>query len=119
MRRALMAHPGVIPLLGTRASASQESLRVMKDLAGALEYAGLSGEEQVQRVYPMVIFTIGTAHVETGIQRALNKEPLESGTGLVGAVDFDVAQILAPMAKGISKAMSEEQFEKSLRLLCF
>ncbi|MCA9774026.1 MAG: TetR/AcrR family transcriptional regulator C-terminal domain-containing protein [Myxococcales bacterium] len=64
MRAALRDHPGVLPLLGTRASFGPSALRVMDEVLGRLQDAGFDGPSAVRAFHVLISYTIGFAAIE-------------------------------------------------------
>jgi AcrR family transcriptional regulator len=65
IRRALADHPGVLPLLGSRAGAGPHALRILEVVLGTLRRAGVADPEAVRGFYSLLSYTIGFALLES------------------------------------------------------
>lgn len=117
MRRALLAHPGVIPLLGTGSSVSEQSIKVMEALVLAFSEMGMSPAESAKQFYAMVTFTIGTAHVENGFKQILAQSMPEQVASRFGEMAPSSYVTLLEMAPHLAQQSNEEVFEGNLRKL--
>lgn len=68
MRTALVAHPGVMPLIGTAASSGPNSLLVVNEVIGRLLAAGIKPDRAAHAFYSLISFTIGIVAIECGSQ---------------------------------------------------
>jgi AcrR family transcriptional regulator len=66
LRRALLAHPGVLPLAGTRPVNSPDALRTTERWLAALRAAGLPPARAMDLVNVIATFTIGHTLAEAG-----------------------------------------------------
>ncbi|MBT6175956.1 MAG: TetR family transcriptional regulator [Deltaproteobacteria bacterium] len=114
MRRALLAHPGVIPLLGTQASVSPSSLHVMTRFGEVFTELGLNAEESAARFYALLTFTIGTAHVENGFRRIMTTT---TAANLSKALPSGASDALLQTAPHLLGQATEEAFEQTLKRL--
>ena len=72
-RRALLAHPDLIPFALVRQSVGPNALRLGEVTLTALHETGLNGPESVTGLQVLLVHTIGSAAFETG--RAQDPEP--------------------------------------------
>jgi len=87
IRKALLAHPGVIPLAGSHVGLDESSLKVVEDTLQAFLNAGFDGKTSVQMLMTLVNYTIGSATIENrAAQTAKEIADLSQMTDLVGAV---------------------------------
>ena len=115
MRRALLAHPGVIPLLGTQASVSPSSLEVMTRFGEVFAELGLDAEQSAARFYALLTFTIGTAHVENGFKKIMAST---TAANLSKALPEGPSDALLQTAPYLLNQANEDAFEQTLlRLL--
>lgn len=117
MRRALLAHPGVIPLLGTGSSISEQSIKVMEELVLAFSKMGMSPVESARQFYAMVTFTIGTAHVENGFKQVLAQSMPDQVAGRFGEMAPSSYVALLDMAPHLAQQSNESTFEVTLKKL--
>ena len=118
MRRALLAHPGVIPLLGTGSSVSVTSVKVMQAMVSQLERLGCSQAQAVASFYAMLTFTIGSAHVAHGVEQLLGAGALEVGSTVFAELEPDIGSDLMALAPTIVEQGQEESFIRTLEMLC-
>ena len=117
IRKALLTHPGVIPLLGTKASVSPLSVQVAAEIVERFSKLGLDSNEAARQFYAMLTFTIGTAHVEHGFQRMLGDRALAGNEKLKGMVLDDGYGDLGAIAPALVQQVNEASFMTSLRSL--
>ena len=118
MRRALLAHPGVIPLLGTGSSVSVTSVKVMQAMVSQLERLGCSQAQAVASFYAMLTFTIGSAHVAHGVEQLLGAGALEVGSTVFAELEPEIGGNLMALAPTIVEQGQEESFIRTLEMLC-
>jgi AcrR family transcriptional regulator len=124
MRRALRAHPGVIPLLGTPAGFGPNALRVMNDMLSVLRGAGLPNERAVQAVYVLISYTVGGAAIVNAARRpGRGASRIETGRWFRQAVERfegDAASelpALVALSSKLGEFASDEQFHHGLAQL--
>lgn len=69
MQRALVAHPGLLPLLGTTGSSGWHALIVTEEVLTALRELGLSPEAAARTFYSLISYTVGSAALAAGSRR--------------------------------------------------
>jgi AcrR family transcriptional regulator len=72
MRKALLAHPGVLPLLGTAASSGSNAMAAMEEVLGVLRRAGMDRRSAASAFHTLISYTIGAVAIESH----LNGQPL-------------------------------------------
>ena len=118
IRAALLAHPGVIPLLGTRSSVSATSIRVANEIVKTLQTMGLSDEESARQFYGMLTFTVGTAHVEQGFNQMVQDLPGSKGIpSLVNNLAENDYSSLLTMGPSLAAQANEAAYLKTLKAL--
>jgi len=87
IRKALLAHPGVIPLAGSHVGLDESSLRVVEDTLQRLLKAGFDGKSSVHILMTLVNYTIGSATIENRAEQTGRKiADLSDTTDLAEAV---------------------------------
>ena len=81
-RRALVAHPAMVPLVTERGRMSSAQLRLVERSIELLERAGLDTVEAVQTHVTLVAFTIGFVVQETGRSPDISPELIASSETL-------------------------------------
>jgi AcrR family transcriptional regulator len=66
MRRALLAHPAIIPLLGTAVVEGDNALAVLEEVLAVLDSAGL-GRAAAPLFHTLMSYTIGAAALESSL----------------------------------------------------
>ena len=118
MRRALLNHPGVTPLLGTQSSISAQSVGVMEAIVSKLVELGCPEKVAAESFYAMMTFTIGSAHVAYGVRQAMAAGAMNEDSSLYDGLNLEAGQTLLRMAPSIVEQGSEENFVKVLERLC-
>jgi len=110
-RRALLAHPDLIPFALVRQSVGPNALRLGEVTLTALHETGLNGPESVTGLQVLLVHTIGSAAFETG--RAQDPEPAARRLrGRERAADF--GGVTAELSDPISRWSGDEVFERGL-----
>ena len=113
-RRALLAHPDLVPFALVRQSVGPNALRLGEVTLTSLREAGLDGAEAVTGLQVLLVHTIGSAAFETG--RTQDPEPAaRSRRGRERAVDF--GGVTAELSEPISRWSGDEVFERGLAWL--
>jgi len=68
MRKALLAHPGIIPLLGTAASSGPNAMAEMDSVLKILGRAGVDRHLAASGFYTLISYTIGAVAIESHVQ---------------------------------------------------
>ena len=66
MRQALLAHPGVLPLLGTKSGMGKHAFEVTEEILAVLCKAGIPPAEAVRGFYSLISYTVGLVSIENG-----------------------------------------------------
>lgn len=121
IRRALAEHPGILPLLGTRAGAGPNALRVLEAVLVVLRRAGLPDEDAVRGFYGLLGYTIGFALLESTAhaQRRMagvddDAEWLRLSRLHLEALPLSRFPHVVSMAPHLSRIFSDTQFEDGL-----
>jgi AcrR family transcriptional regulator len=81
IRRALLDHPGVLPLLGTSASFGPHAMRALDDVLARLRLHGLDESEAARALQILVNYTLGAVVLQAGLRREPEPEPEVKATG--------------------------------------
>jgi len=68
MRKALLAHPGIIPLLGTAASSGPNAMAEMDAVLNVLGRAGIDRHTGASAFFTLISYTIGAVAIESHVQ---------------------------------------------------
>lgn len=123
MRDALVRHPGILPLLGTIASAGPAALAVTDRVLGELTRAGLDIETAARTFYALISYMIGSVTLETGArlhQRQFGNEGegwQEIGTQALLTLPLDQYPNLVAAAPSLAVLPDRAQFEAGLRAI--
>lgn len=117
MREALVAHPGVIPLLGTSASVGPKAMHVMVQLMQAMADLESCSKQAAAKFYAMVSYTVGNAHIENGIKTALHTNPAQTTLNRLPSVLKDLDASTLKMVPAIVNQASKEAFTQGLNAL--
>ncbi len=112
IRASLLAHPGVLPLLGTRSSFGPAGMAALERILLALERAGLPPERAAQAFHILLSFTLGATVTEAHMRLSFAAGGAGAPRDLVAALSelprvSDRAEILIAQ-------MSDGGFEASL-----
>lgn len=113
IRATLLAHPGVLPLLGTRPSLGSEGLRGLETILSAIEASPMAPEDAVRAVHALMSFTLGATITEA---RMFDADGASDAAGL-HAVDMEGHPLLVERAALLMDQMTEDGFGACLDLL--
>ncbi|MGK5092486.1 TetR/AcrR family transcriptional regulator C-terminal domain-containing protein [Deltaproteobacteria bacterium TL4] len=68
MYEALLAHPGILPILGTEASTGTQALEVIEKVLKVLLKAGISETSAARGFYSLLSYTVGCVTLELGMR---------------------------------------------------
>jgi len=80
VRRSLLDHPGVLPLLGTSASFGPHAMRALDRVLARLRAHGLDEAEAARSVKILMNYTLGAVVLENGVRRKAER-PAPRATG--------------------------------------
>jgi TetR/AcrR family tetracycline transcriptional repressor len=120
MRRALLAHPAIIPLLGAAAVEGDNALVVMEEVLGVLRAAGF-GQLAAPIFHTLMSFTIGAAAIEGSMRTRASRgdeedsaEPLRRLRLLFELAPRSRYPHIVESAGQLASFASEEQFRFGL-----
>ena len=110
-RRAVTAHPGVVPLLLVHRHASTASLRLIEAMLAVLAEAGFSGERRVVAQRSLIKYLLGSLQVE-------HLGPL-TGRGTHAMAELSVTEFpyVVETARVARQLTSDEEFRAGLAAL--
>jgi AcrR family transcriptional regulator len=111
MRRAMSAHPSIVPLTLTHRHNSPGLLRWSETLLGILEEPGLKGEQRVVALRALLSYVIGAIQLE-------HLGPLAGeGTVAIAALPLDEFPLMAATGKEARGVDADREFFGGLELL--
>lgn len=120
MRKALVAHPEVLPLMGTSASYGVHSLRIAEEVLGMLRTAGLSDRAVARGLHVLISYTFGAVAIEVAAleqQRSAQTDMTEWQRQL--RLRFESANIsefpnLVALAPALARFVRTDEFQDGL-----
>jgi AcrR family transcriptional regulator len=111
IRKAVSAHPGVVPLLMTHRHSSPTLMRCAEPFLAALTEAGFAGRQRVIALRALISFMLGAL-------QAQHLGPL-SGTGTIAMATRAAGQfpLLAETARDARRVSADDEFRLGLDLL--
>lgn len=111
IRRAIAAHPAIVPLLMVHRHASVATRRISEALLQALSQAGFAGEQRVIALRALVSYILGALQTE-------HLGPLAGkGTQALAALPKSDYPLLSETAKAAKSVTVDQEFEGGLTLL--
>jgi len=114
MRRALLEHPGILPLLGAAAFSGAEALAVTERVLAVLRRAGL-GDESADLYQTLIAFTVGSVALESSasarLPSASGSRAAERGARLaLESLSVERHPNVVALAPRLARFASEERF---------
>jgi TetR/AcrR family transcriptional regulator, tetracycline repressor protein len=118
IRRALVAHPAVVPLLGASGSYGPRSLAIAEAVLTALRGVGKEPGEAVVLFHALVSYTIGSAALySAAIAGGEGSEALRQRRAQVESLSAVETPLVVWHAQELARFASEEQFAAGLEAL--
>jgi AcrR family transcriptional regulator len=120
MRKALLAHPGVLPLLGTAASSGPNAMATMEEVLRVLRRAGLDRRSAASVFHTLISYTIGAVAIESHLNGQPFGQEIDAGERLrQSRLLFEAAPrptypSIVDLAEQLALLATDEEFVRGL-----
>jgi AcrR family transcriptional regulator len=116
VRRALLANPGIMPLLGTTTNVGDNALEVVESVLQVLEEAGFRKETAATSFHVLLSYTLGSCGIQSVASRSGGTRE-DTMKGLAKQLAEASFERVEEHAQELAAFMTEERFRMGLRLI--
>jgi AcrR family transcriptional regulator len=116
VRRALLANPGIMPLLGTTANVGENALQVVDSVLQVLDGAGFDGEAAATSFHVLLSYTLGSCGIQSVALKSGGTSE-ETMKGLAEQLADASFERVEEYAQELAAFMTEERFRQGLVLI--